>query len=289
MGNGHGLLIAGKFHPIDGLDIIPPASAGGPGWARLGTDDYRQRGPGDWVRQIVIHTTGGHWPQPIIAGHGPKGHAQQIADMWNGADHGGGQRVHSAAQIVVDFDGSIAGMCDIAYDSAYHAEASNPWSIGIEMSTTPNGSIYQATIDATAILVATLCLSGRAGAGLFPIPFAMPRGPYRGGPIRRMETGASSSGNRHQIGGPDVCGVIGHRDNTSERGRGDPGDAIWSALAALGCEGLDYDGEEDLHLGRVRQQALNQHGEHLATDGVLGPASAAALLRQGFKRWCDVV
>jgi hypothetical protein len=82
----------------------------------------------------------------------------------------------------------------------------------------------------------------------------------------------------------------------SERGRGDPGDEIWRRLAALGFEGVDYDGGEDLELGRARQLELNAADARkglltwrpLVADGVCGPASIAAMRRHGFKRWRDV-
>lgn len=279
-----GLLIDGALVPVAGLAIIPPASYGGPSWAQLSPEDYRMR-PTTWVRQVVVHTTGGHWPQPIRPSAGTAGHAQQIADMWRGRDRGGGEFVYSAAHIVIDFNGDIACLCDLGRVMTYHAEASNPWSVGIEMSTYPDGSIQEATLSAAAGLVAALTWSG--SGGLFPIPAQMPRGPYRKQPTPRMETGGGRT--RHQIGGPNLVGVVGHRDQTSERGRGDPGDAIWSRLAALGFEGVDYDGGEDLLVGKQRQDALNARGERLAVDGVVGPSSIAAMQRHGFSRWRDVV
>jgi hypothetical protein len=45
--------------------------------------------------------------------------------------------------------------------------------------------------------------------------------------------------------------------------RGDPGDAIWTALTAPGFAGLDYDGSEDLEFGRQRQAVLVARGEQL--------------------------
>lgn len=209
-----GLLVNGDLRDAPGLVIIPPASHGGPAWAQLGPEDYRMR-PTTWVRQVILHTTGGLWPQPVRPGAGTPGHARQIADMWRGADRGGGDRVYSAAHIIVDFDGSIACLCDLARVMTYHAEGSNQWSIGIEMSTHQDGSIQQATLDASARLVAALTWIGKPG--LFPIPAQMPRGPYRNAPLARMETGSGRT--RHQIGGPNVVGVLGHRDNTSEIGR----------------------------------------------------------------------
>lgn len=83
-----GLLIAGDLHTVPGLNIVPPASHGGPAWCRLDPDDYTMRRTA-WIRQLLIHSTGGNWPQPVIEGAGPAGHAQQIAEMWSGTYRSG--------------------------------------------------------------------------------------------------------------------------------------------------------------------------------------------------------
>lgn len=280
-----GLLIAGGLHPTPGLVVVPPASHGGPAWAELGPDDYAMR-PSLYVGQIIVHTTGGKWPQPIIAGKGTPGHAKEIAEDWRGSNKRGGERVHSGAQLLIDFDGTVYCLVDLMRCAAYHAEASNPRSVGIEMCTTPNGSIHGATLDACAVLVALLTWSGLEGSGLLPIPCQMPRGPYRNMPLRRMETGTGKA--RHQLGGADCVGVFGHRDNTSKRGYGDPGNEIWARIAALGAEGFDYDGGEDLAVGKARQVTLNRQGAKLTEDGIIGPASIAAAHRLAYKRWRDV-
>lgn len=273
-----GLLISGQLSPVDGLTIIPPASHGGPAWARLDRGDCTTRST--WVRQVLIHTTGGDWPMPIAAGAGPGGECAKYADIWQTDPE------HSAAHLVVDSAGTVACLCDLATTTAYHAEASNAWSIGIEMTQTHDGTVRAATIDATARLVQALCR-------LVGIPEQMPRGPYRGEPLRRMEV--TTDGHRHQLGGPDLVGVIGHRDNTSRRGRGDPGDAIWTALAALGFEGVDYDGGEDIKRGKARQRWLNadasRRGETwapLAVDGLVGPRTLQRAKLLGVARWRDV-
>jgi len=271
-----GLLLDGRLVATPGVTVIPPASHGGPAWCRLDSGDYMAR-PGG-VQMIVPHTTGGHWPQPIIPGAGPSGHARQILEMWLGSDRGGGERVNSAAQLATDFDGTIYCACDLLRCAAYHATAVNARAVGIEMCTGPRGELYQATIDATARLIALLTWSGVAGSGLLPIPAQMPRGPYRGAPLRRLELAGKPSDGR------DVVGVIGHRDQTSQRGRGDPGDAIWAALAALGFEGVDYDGGEDLTLGRARQHWLGG----IVVDGIVGRQSLKAARDAGFARWRDV-
>lgn len=280
-----GLLIAGGLHPTPGITVMPPASHGGPAWGELGADDYAMR-PSLYVQQIIVHTTGGHWPQPVIAGKGPSGHAKDVAEDWRGTNRGGGERVHSGAQLLIDYDGTAYCLVDLMRCAAYHAEMSNARSVGIEMCTLPNGSIYGATLDTCAVLVALLAWSGLDGSGLLPIPFQMPRGPYRNAPLRRMETGSGKT--RHQLGGPDCVGVFGHRDNTSERGAGDPGDEIWRRIAALGAEGMDYDGGEDLIIGKARQAALNRQGAQLVVDGMVGPGSIGAARRLGYRRWRDV-
>jgi hypothetical protein len=266
-----GLLISGRIVPVPGLTIIPPASHGGPAWARLDRGDCTSRHA--WIRQVIVHTTGGHWPQPILADPGPGGEAARYADIWQT------DPVHSAAHLVVDSAGTVACLADLVEITAYHAEASNPWSIGIEMVQGKDGSVHQATIDATARLVAAIC-------DTIGIPEQCPCGPYRGAPLRGMEFVGPTG--RHQIGGANYVGVFGHRDNTSARGRGDPGDAIWTALAALGFEGIDYDSGKDIEIGKARQAALVARGARLEVNGLVGPSSLAAARQQGFARWRDV-
>lgn len=267
-----GLPIAGSLIPVPGLTIVAPASMGGPSWARLSGNDGKARTT-PWVRQIIVHTTGGRWPQQVIKGAGLGGHAREVLDDWFKDPK------YSGAHIVVDYNGAVVCCADLASRVAYHAEGSNGWSIGIEMSTTVGGGIYTATLDATALLVPALCEH-------FPVPTQI-NSPWLGKPIARMESGIGET--RHNLGGPSCCGVFGHRDNTSNRGRGDPGDEIFGRLERAGFEAMDFYNEQDIHLGKVRQAALNARGEALVIDGICGPASLVAMRRQGFSRWRDVV
>lgn len=273
-----GLAIAGRIVSVPGLTVVPPAAAGGPSWARLDPRDCRARKT-TWVRQILVHSVTGDWPQHVVPGAGPGGEAERYADIWRT------DPTSSAAHIVVDSAGAVACLADLAYTCAYHAEGSNDWSVGIEMFVAKDGSIRQATLDATAAVTEEICDAMR-------IPFQFHAGAYRNEPLLRME--ANDGGHRRNLGGPDCVGIFGHRDNTSARGRGDPGDAIYAALSARGAEGLDYAAEQDLAVGRLRQAALNaeasQRGETwspLVVDGLVGPASLSRARQLGM-RWRDV-
>lgn len=274
-----GLIIGGQTVQVDGLTIFNSSDAA---WCRLDPYDYAAR-RAQRPHLIIDHTTGGNWPQRVIAGAGSRGHSQRIADMWSGRDHGGGERIHSGAQILVDFDGSIACLVDLRDCAAYHAEMANDVSVGIEHCTTPDGSIYQATLDASAKLHAALCVH-------LDIPFQVHAATYRNMPLARCETGRKTAEHdgRVQSACADLYGIIQHRDQTSERGHGDAGDALIVALVGAGAEPLDYSQGQDLMRGKARQRYLNAHGATLTVDGLAGPASLAAARAQGFLRWSNV-
>jgi len=261
-----GLLIAGRALPVDGLEIVNSNDAA---WCRLSPEDYRMRRT-TWPRAIVVHSTGGNWPQTVRLGAGRRGHAAQIADMWSGRDRGGGERTCSGSHLIVDFDGLTACLADLQYVTSYHATSVNDVTIGIEMCTLPDASIYQATIDATVALCRAIC-------DAMGIPFQINSSHYTGHPIPRLANG-----------GADAVGIYGHRDQSEQRGRGDPGDAVYSALIAAGAEPLDFATGQDLDLGRARQQRLNAGGASLTVDGLVGPASVAAARAQGYGRWRDI-
>lgn len=244
-----GLLIGGIVHAVPGLDIVNPVD--GPAWCRLSPSDYKTRRT-SWIRQVIIHGTRGGWPQNVIPGAGKGDRAKIVADFWRG------DLTHSAAQLVVDTDGRVACLCDLAACAAYHATVSNEWSVGIEMAQLGTGDVYEATLAATVRLVAALC-------DLLGIPKQMPDR-YEGRPLKRLLDG-----------GPDFAGVYGHRHNTDRRGRGDPGDAVFVELEAAGFEKFNLDAGEDLEIWKRRQTKLG-----IAADGVCGPSTMAALRRGGY-------
>jgi N-acetylmuramoyl-L-alanine amidase len=248
-----GLLVNDREIPVEDLVIINPHDAA---WCRLEPKDCAKR-PTTWVRQIILHTTKGNWPQRVLPGGGAGGKAKLVADMWCGDPK------PSSAHLVIDNDGAVACLCDLATTQAYHATVSNAWSIGIEMYQESGNGIYEAVYEAALKLVPALCRT-------FGIQFQIPKRPYSGAPLRRMSDG-----------GKLCVGVFGHRDNTDRRGRGDPGDEIFARLATIGAEAFDHDAGEDLVVWKARQAELNQHGSRLTTDGVPGPATVVALRTSG--------
>lgn len=250
-----GLLIGGKHVLVPGVDIISP---GEQPWATLASRDCKTR-PTRWVRQITLHTTKGEWPQTVLPGAGPGGRDRRVADFWRESPR------QSAAHIVVDNDGSAVCLADVLEVEAYHATVVNRWSVGIETYQEHEGVIYQAAITATVRIVAALCRA-------LGIQFQIPAPPYRRGPLFVLEDG-----------GPTTIGIFGHRDVTSDRGRGDPGDAIMSAVQGAGAEVFEFDRAQDRVTWRDRQRVLRDQGHSLLVDGVPGPGTVKALRAAGYQ------
>src|SRR5262249_51558332 len=196
--------------------------------------------------------------QTVLPGKGAGGRAKATAEFWRG------DPTPSAAHIVIDNDGTVACLCDLATTETYHATVSNPWSIGIEMYQESGNGIHEAVFDSPVKLVPALCR-------IFGIQFQIPKSAYKNRPLRRMADG-----------GEHCVGVFGHRDNTDRRGHGDPGDEIFERLAAAGAERFDHNGGEDVEVWKQRQTELNASGANLTAHGVPGPATAEALKAAGY-------
>jgi hypothetical protein len=213
-----------------------------------------------WIRSIVLHTTKGIpggkdlRPQVIRPGRGPAGmHAEDVARWWASSE------LCSGAHLVCDFDGTWVCLADLATECAYHATTINDVSIGIEICQGAQAELYDGQLDAVVTMVDFL--TARFGIQR-QIPDAYT------GPIPRLERG-----------GADCVGVFGHRDQTGNRGRGDPGDAIMARLAAAGYERFDFRAGADQVAWRQRQQQL---GPPVVVDGVPGPATVTALAQAGY-------
>lgn len=224
----------------------------------LADEDYRIR-PETWVRGIVIHTTKGipggrdRRPQDIRDGIGPNTKKdERMAKMWSLDER------HAGAHLVVDHDTSWVNTCDLQEHAAFHAGNVNNVTIGIEMYQGSDAELYLAQLLSVVHMVDFLTRT-----------FSIQRQihwPYKRHAIKR--------GLRRGI---DMVGIYGHRDCSNNRGRGDPGDAIFEMLSDHGYEAFDFEENEDKEVWAKRQRDLG-----LLEDGVPGPRTSAALLAEGY-------
>lgn len=249
-----GLLVDGRIVPIPGVAVIGPHDAA---WATLSPGDGTARA--GWPSQIILHKTLADDPERVVPGMGPLGRAQRTAESW------ASDPAHSGAQLVVGSE-QIACLADLVRFEAWHANQANASSVGVEHCEEPGGIVHQAVLDNGVQLV-------RALAAALGIQLQYPSSYREGAPLRRF-----------QDGGRTLTGIFGHRDVTSRRGRWDPGESIWSLLAArLGAEAFDFERNEDLEVWRGRQAELNLHGAGLVVDGVPGRKTRAALQAAGYR------
>lgn len=243
-----GLLIHNLTVLVPGVAILQP---GDEPWVHCPA--YKMRTA--WVRQWFLHKTIADDPERIVGARGPIGGDMQTIQAWRGGVDG--------AHLVVGYDGRVCCLADLALLETYHATVSNAWSVGLEMKEQAGGGVFQATLDATVAVTI-------AGCRALGIQLQMPKlGTYTGHPIRRMTDG-----------GPDMIGIFGHRDNTERRGRWDPGELIFQALADHGVEQFDFAAGEDRTVWAARQRSIGIAPS--ACDGIPGPKTVLALKAAGY-------
>jgi hypothetical protein len=161
-----------------------------------------------------------------------------------------------------------ACLCDVATVAAFHATVANERSVGVEIYQESGGGIHAAALDAAVRVVLALCEA-------LDIPPIVLGAGYNGRPLPELLDG-----------GTVYRGIYGHRSNTTRRGRGDPGDEIFTRLIVAGAEAMPI---SRYHANNLeRQQRLVSRGAKLALDGIPGPASLAAAKAAGYARWRDV-
>lgn len=217
---------------------------------RIGPTDRTHRNE-SWVRGIVLHTTHGAYPQPLKPGLGVGGSALANLRYWNSSAD------YASAHLLIDRDGVVYQTADLFLEETWHATTVNAVTIGVEICQGSDGSLYQRQIDVAVALCDFL-------TARFGIQRQIPA-PYEGKPITRLVAG-----------GRDFVGVYGHRDQTVNRGRGDPGDLVMSALRAAGYEQYELARGEDLIVWKARQAELG-----LKADGIPGKRTCASLLAAG--------
>jgi hypothetical protein len=259
---GSGIVLAGRQVQVPGIDVVNYVDDVR---LRLAPGDVRRRRPDErsWVHAVVLHTTAGI--------PGGKDLRPQLVRPGTGSSTGGGQRVVASwthdkdrpggAHLVVDQDGTSYCCADLVLEAAYHARLANGASVGIEVvQGRDDADLYAGQLTAAAKLALWVCL-------LLPTPvqWQIPRG--YSGPLKRFSARPCLD---------DYVGLVGHRDLTGSRGRGDPGDAVMDELVRQGCEAFDVDGDEDLKVWRDRQSQLG-----VEPDGVPGPDTVQAIVDSG--------
>ena len=243
------LLIDGKPYEVPGVVTKCPLDDPKLQLTREDCGPRPRRGDGTVrrIRQIVLHTTQGLWPQAVLPGSGSGGGA------WANIHHAQVDKKHAAAHLWIDTDGVVLCSADLYREQTWHAgskhEDGNPLSIGIEMVQRSDGALRRATLDSVV-----------------PLLDALTRHPlFR---IQRQFVDAYRGEiNRFDINnGWDCVGIFGHRDISAGRGRGDPGDAVFALLHDAGYESFNYLACDDLERWKSRQMVLGLRGKSI--DGV---------------------
>jgi len=221
--------------------------------------DYRARKT-DWVRNICVHTRMGISPQKLIEGSRDRNWDER------GVKYASNDSRTASWHISVDADGSFVCHLDLVTLAAYHCGQCNEVSIGIEMYQDSNGAITTATLDATVKILDTITRELKIQRQ-FPSEdkictrFASNR---KSGGLAYLENGRS---------GTDWVGVFGHRNATSNRGKGDPGDYIFDRLRDAGYEEFSAENFEDIAAWKIRQERLGIE----VVDGIPGPSTVKVI------------
>jgi len=178
--------------------------------------DGRRRVPQS-ARAIVLHTVHGRLGPLSDAPSVPSVRAERYARY----------QAETARDVswhlTVDVDGTVVQSADVAAWTCWHATAVNGWTIGIELVQERDGTVYRPQLAAVVAVCDLLCarlgierrVPARAGV---PIVGVVPRLTGTDGPW---------------------SGVFGHRNQTRQRGPGDPGSFVFLALLAAGYAGVE--------------------------------------------------
>lgn len=198
-----GLVIRGEQVAVPGLAIVnfldEPA-------LRLDMPNDGNKRPADSeVRAVILHTTVGRNHDPVVVRTAapPLAHlARRVIRGWQRTDRRAG------AHLLVDADGTVYNIADLADEMAYSASGFNTSTVAIEVVQQQRGDLFQAQLDALALLVEKIVEV-----------FKLPRRCCF--PYLKARDGIAAE-----------RGVIGHRDCSDNRGSGDPSDAVMRVFAS---------------------------------------------------------
>jgi hypothetical protein len=178
--------------------------------------DGRRRVPQS-ARAIVLHTVHGKLGPLSDVASAPSVRAERYARYQAGTAR------EVSWHLTVDVDGTVVQSADVAAWTCWHATAVNGWTVGIELVQETDGTVYRPQLAAVVALCDLLCarlgIERRVPArGGVPIVGVVPRLTGTDGPW---------------------SGVFGHRNQTRQRGPGDPGSFVFLALLAAGYAGVE--------------------------------------------------
>ena len=178
--------------------------------------DGRRRVPQS-ARAVVLHTVHGKLGPLSDAASAPSVRAERYARYQAGTAR------EVSWHITVDTDGTIVQSTDVAAWTCWHATSVNGWTVGVELVQEADGTVYRPQLAAVVALCDLLC--ARLGIER--------RVPARAGvPIVGVVSRLTGTD------GP-WSGVFGHRNQTRNRGPGDPGSSVFLALLAAGYAGVE--------------------------------------------------
>lgn len=266
-----GLIIGGKEVQVPGVSIRnfkdEPQLALRVGRSDGANDGGTRTQP---VTLVVLHTTKGipggsdKREQVIKPGFGPDTKAEDRTVTYWSTDP-----TPSGAHLVFDHDGSVACLADLLNTCTFHAGQYevNLRSVGIEIYQGSNAEMYEGQLDVVRKVVDAI-------TSFFGIQRQIPDYYRNNTPVPRLKT----------LGGRDLVGVVGHRDVSDQRGKGDPGDAIMEVLAKSGYERFDFFTEKDKAAWMSRQANLASRLKRpLSIDGIPGPQTVTALKDLGYQ------
>jgi len=250
LATGTGLVIDGSRVNVPGVNVLNFSDA--PELA-MSDADGETRLPTEAIHLLVLHTTTGRMPQRLQPGKGPAGDlAERNARSWSGS-----ARVASA-HLIVDLDGQVVQIADLAKKITYHAghKAVNHHSIGVEIAITGDGKLYEGQMDALMAVVNLLTRHPR---------FNLVR--------------TYAKGSWPMAGIADFRGVISHRD-VGNRGEGDCGPVPYQYLDRHNYTPLAFPGPAQASFWKDVQAKMNtmRPGKPaLSVDGIPGRMTFDAL------------
>lgn len=252
------IVLNGQLVPIFGVETLS--------WlddprVPMTTDGFARR---DWIRAIVLHTV-----------HGKLGSLRPGVKVSSRAEAFAVYQANTSRDVswdyTIDTDGTVIASNDPIKRACWHAGAVNAFTIGIELVQEENGDLYQGQLEAIVKFLDALTreLADRGHPIQRQVPVSASGKPVRG-VIPRIAD---------QLRSREVVGIYGHRNQTSNRGPGDPGDFVFQALLDAGYKGFNLDAGEDLTFWKTQQTRLGLS----PVDGVPGRGTAEKLLAEGHK------